>query len=1254
LAGTQQTIFNPNWPGASPSIVSQVLNDNELAGYTLQKLVLDLPASEIALNQAIPSTGTQLMSGSAWRNLIQTSVLTAGNDPNTGALFYTWDYAKILNAPTATVQASLDPNIIQNTLDPNLVNAGASDVYDYFRTKKLSPQKNTYWTGGSLGKIEFTGIYRSTADNSVYAPFRQNVELFVPAVPVVEVISPIPTIDASDVTTGVAGVTVQSLGATGKVYNNLYPGTSVFCEQGGTISINGYPSATPGVSSGGFGIYNYASYDFSKVIVPSGIITVQKSATTVLGSNTKFTTELVVGATLFDPQGNPIGQIGSIANDTQLSLAVASPLSVTTSSFRANLNVPIPNNANGFVDNQNGSMTLDPVKINNTYKDMLITYTYQENTSPAYGIGYLVIRVTPNPVPAFTIASALANPGSSIFSASCAGNPVLFDANSSTIGGAKSSPSNANYIANYTWDFGDPGSGSPNQPSLIAGTPGGPGATPTGHPQIPNQYVQSLAPQAQYFDMPVHIFTTSNTYTVNLSLTSNWRCPSTATATIINPATQASDLLYAGSSGAIKVGENPEPSFTMAKNCVGDQITFDASASKMPSSTSNSQIQNWNWNYNYQFAGNPYNANNLPNPVPATSSLAAATGSLTVYSQAGFYDVQLTTISTLGCQKSIDKPISQLAVTIPFNQYFDANDGGWQIVDLNTKNNPQGTYTPVPAGTTNPNVSWSWGNTTGRATNGYNSANALWSTSATKIPTNPPTIVNGQGSYYAGEASAIFSPCLNLDQTIVPRPMISYSGFVDVATGDGLVLQYSTDDYNILDPNKNWTILGTEGSGLDWYTSQALPSSPGTNAHNTTGLGWSGNGIDGNPPPTSTKHTWIHPKHALDAVATLAGTKKVILRFAFASTNSNTYNKDGVSIDSVFFGSRTRTILFENFTSTDAAGNNVLSGQIKSDNDYIRAFVQNNITSTQLVDINYHVGFVGQDPFNADNMSDPSARALYYGVKNIPYAFLDGHHHSGTGADSALFTTWGQAQYDLNTLKLAQADFNNSVTVNPDGSLKIDVNFTPLFDLPSGVGQTTLQIAVLEKSITTDPGYGKITTGETSFEYVLKKMLPNAIGTQFTTPIVGPTPGSTPSSPPVYHPISVGTFNYIPKNLHSNELTVVIFLQNETTKEVYQADLIDNLTVNNVVTGIEPTAENIKLYPNPADQELTIELPSPVKETTTLRLANQWGQFTEMSSFSEGEQKKTISTRDLAEGVYILQLDGNNNAVRAKVVVVHK
>jgi hypothetical protein len=157
-------------------------------------------------------------------------------------------------------------------------------------------------------------------------------------------------------------------------------------------------------------------------------------------------------------------------------------------------------------------------------------------------------------------------------------------------------------------------------------------------------------------------------------------------------------------------------------------------------------------------------------------------------------------------------------------------------------------------------------------------------------------------------------------------------------------------------------------------------------------------------------------------------------------------------------------------------------------------------------------------------------------------------------------------------------------------------------------------------------------------------MLPNAAGTKFTNPIKAGVP------------VSAGSFKWVPDNLHnSDSLTVVVFLQNEETKEVYQAFVKSFPAPTSVITAIEPiTADNIKVYPNPSDQEFTIELPSPAQQSMNITLANQLGQFTEMGTLGEGAQSKRISTQGLAEGVYILQLGSNGNALRTKVVVLHK
>jgi hypothetical protein len=1144
--GTKQDIVNANFPtGAANSIVSPTLGPNELAGYSLLELKADLPPSAFTSSTSVP------MSGSAWRTLVQSSIINTTSQPT-----YTWDYSNILNATTP-------------------LPSGITNVYDYFKsngtTIPLSPNGNNYWTGGSLGRIQYTGAYQSTADNSVYVPFRQDVELFVPAVPLIEVNSPAPSFyDQTDPATMPNFNSVQ-YPSTNKTAG--YPGTSIFCEFGGVITLTGYPSATGGVSNGTFAVFDYLSYKTTGT-TRTGTITTLANSVNVTGVGTKFTTELLVGSLLYDGSGNLIGKVQKIVDDLNLQLKSFSSVVLSGGSYKSvnPLLASAPNSP--FVDNGNGTMTFDPTNasLRNGYNDVLITYTYQDNNSPAIGTGYLILRVTPNPQPSFTVVSAVAPAGTAGSSTSdnfCSGSVITFTAPASN-SIAQGSTSPANTISTYSWDFGDPNSGTANTASTQVAT---------------------------------HTFASSS-YNINLSLKSKWGCASLPST--VSP-TGSSPVQYLGSTGTIQVGEIPKPKFSVSQNCVGDLISFDASTSSMPSgSSSNSSINLYNWDFNYQVP-----ANAMPSPTPATSSLSSPTGATATYSKEGFYNVALTTITTLGCQATKISSITQLPLKLlpvgaSYFDFFDNNNGGgWQPLNINSN-----LYTSPKAGGT----AWT-----------YNGDK--WT-----IPT-----------YNKNEKSALYSACLDLSN--IPRPVIQFNAFVNLQEGEGLVLQYSKDSKNVQDSTKVWEVLGTTSTatngspGLDWYNSSPLSSLPGTGytgSTNVSGYGWSKN------------LNYLQPKHKLEDVTNASGNpnSRVILRFAFAAAFDAT-TSNGIKIDSVRVGSRTRTILFENFTTTDVGTNTSLPPIISTEMNAIAAFTQANISSTQLVNVNYHVGFVGQnDPFNLDNPADPSARALYYNVTKVPYAFLDGVH-SQTASGSDLFKDWGQGAYDLQTLQLARADFlgatPTTVTTNPDGSIQVDVHFVPQVDLPSGINKgSILGVAILEKQITVAPSYGKVNTGETTFNYVLKKMLPDAGGTKFTQPLTANTL------------INGGTFKWIPQNLHSNKLTVVVFLQNELTKEVYQAELFDDIPAPGPVTAIEPlTEELVKVYPNPSDKEFTVELPQAVTERTSILMTDQLGRSIETGAFNEGEQSKTISTQGLSDGMYILQIGDKSNAVRKKIMVVH-
>jgi len=1191
--GTKQDIVNTNFNtaingGKANPVISPVLAPGELAGYSLLRLSVDLPASSL-------TASSTPISGPTWRNLVHSNIIDSLSGP---APTYSWDYSKILNA--------------SNPLLP-----GLTSVYDYFKsngnTIPLSPNGNNYWVGGSLGKILFTGDYQSTADNSVYVPFRQEVELFVPSVPLIEVSSPSPYFDKGDAAT-TANFNPVQYPVSDKTGG--YPGTATFCEFGGAVSLVAYPQPAAGTSLGSFQIYDYNSYSSKGQSSPtgSGTIVSLTSSSLVSGINTQFTTQLGVGAFLFDGLGNQLGIVQSIQDNTHLTLTALASTALNGVAYKY-LSPILPSAQNSaFIDNGNGTMSLDPTNSNvrNGYNDILVTYTYQDNSSPAVGTGYLVIRVTPNPVAQFTMSSVTgAAKGASAFEAFCSSNPINFDATPSTIAQPTQGGSN-NIINKYTWNFGDQNSTQ----NTLAGT------------------------AALGFDRPQHIFNQSQQATITLQLLSNWQCTSSTAATAVPPTIQPTNALVLGWSGVITVGEVPVVDFGFLRNCVGDQILF-TDKSSTSGGTNAGAVAKFDWQFGDGVPGTPdftgYNTILTPTapfnfPISPDGRNLPVSGALGtnvshVYALPKSYTVTLTTTTNLGCFASASKGISQLPVAPldpsgAFQEFFDSSNGGWIALDLSGS-------TPTAPG----NTSWT-----------YNSGSGKWTA----------------GSPYlaGGEKSALYSACLNL--TAIPRPVVSFNNRIDLNPSDGLVLQYSTDSLNIQDPNKTWNVLGTPTTtsggitpspGLDWYNVAALASAPGTgyvSANNSGAYGWSHfiatgkkDGID--------SAGFIAPKHSLDNLITK---KHVVLRFALTTLpiqSSTTTTPTGITLDSVRVGSRTRTVLLENFTTTDATSA-VLNNAVLQNSDSITAFVNRKSGSTQIVNINYHIGFMGRDPFNFDNPADPSARALYYNVNQVPYAFLDGKN----SANSPIFSTWGTSAYDLETLRLAQADFLDApnplttvTTNNPDGSIQINVNVTPRVDLPVGIGGTALFAAVLERQVALADlkSPSEVKTGETQFSYVLRKMLPNAAGTviPITTPLAAKTP------------VSLGTLTWIPDTLYTNMLTVVVFLQNVTTKEVYQAEIFDNLTAPPTVTEVsQMNADNVKVYPNPADKEFTIVLPNPATQTTSVQIADQLGRIIDVGAFNEGEQTKTVNTQGLSAGMYILMLGNNGSAVRTKIIVVHK
>jgi hypothetical protein len=81
--------------------------------------------------------------------------------------------------------------------------------------------------------------------------------------------------------------------------------------------------------------------------------------------------------------------------------------------------------------------------------------------------------------------------------------------------------------------------------------------------------------------------------------------------------------------------------------------------------------------------------------------------------------------------------------------------------------------------------------------------------------------------------------------------------------------------------------------------------------------------------------------------------------------------------------------------------------------------------------------------------------------------------------------------------------------------------------------------------------------------------------------------------------------------------------------------------------------EMILIYPNPADDELIIELAVASDTPTPFRLINPFGQPVVESAIPARQQKATVKTKDFTEGMFVLEILQAQKRVTRKVMIMH-
>ena len=316
--------------------------------------------------------------------------------------------------------------------------------------------------------------------------------------------------------------------------------------------------------------------------------------------------------------------------------------------------------------------------------------------------------------------------------------------------------------------------------------------------------------------------------------------------------------------------------------------------------------------------------------------------------------------------------------------------------------------------------------------------------------------------------------------------------------------------------------------------------------------------------------------------------------------------------------SQQRLILAESYSQASC-------GPCASYNPGFSTLLDNN--TSKIVAIKYQVSWPGYDPMYNQNTSEIDARTSYYSITSVPKRVMDGT----VGALGAP------------TVAADQTAINNRFAVDSPVSMTISHTIAPGFataDITVSItspniwnpSNTVLQLAMIEKQITFTSAPGS--NGETEFHNVMRKMYPNASG----TPVVASNFSSVGGTQ---------TFTFtnvaIPSYIYDlNQIGFIAWVQNNTTKEVYQAGIsepvaladyavVNSLTVPNDYSCSTDLSGAVAVLKNPGTTTITSATVNYKIDNGTVQTVPFTGSIT-----SNGTANFNIPTTAVSSGSHTL------------------
>lgn len=267
--------------------------------------------------------------------------------------------------------------------------------------------------------------------------------------------------------------------------------------------------------------------------------------------------------------------------------------------------------------------------------------------------------------------------------------------------------------------------------------------------------------------------------------------------------------------------------------------------------------------------------------------------------------------------------------------------------------------------------------------------------------------------------------------------------------------------------------------------------------------------------------------------------------------------------------------------------------------------------------ISYQVNWPGAgDPYYT---TEVGTRVSYYGVNAAPTLLLnteEGTFGNATALQQHLEET-------INSDKVAYFEIDADHTLT-GSNLQVDLDITPYIS-----GNYTVQVMVLEKLTTENAA----TNGETSFKHVFMKALPNASGTNLSFAFNQ------------VQTLSLSTDLSSTNVEELNDIAVVVFIQNNATKEIMQSGYTAS---SNIVLGLDDQTmqSDIVLVPNPTSGIIKIIS----KDEVQLQVFDLSGKnvFTQ----SKVASNATLNLSQLGKGIFLVHMTQKDGSKIVKKLII--